>query len=740
MGKFLTLSIRNQIIILVLVMAIVPIGIIVYSAAAQRNNSMDKARQSVERLADEIANDQNLLLSTTEQLLNALSYIPAVRSRDANAVSALLEELKANNPRINHLLMIDSNGKVWASAPPFSGVVMAEDRRYFKNAVATGKFASGEYTINRILHKPALTFGLPIKDSSGRITDVAAASFSLDRYSDLLKMKSIPENSTLSLVDHNGTILFNAHAPQLVGKKDRGDLFRMMAYGPDRGTAEGKGNLGTERIFAYNKLRLATESTPYLYVRAGIAKKPLLAAISRSLRINIGIMVSSLLLSVLLAIYISKKGILNKILSLRDAAERVAKGDLGVNVSDYVSGGEIGELGKAFDEMTRALILDQTERKEAEQALMKSEERYRLFSSLTTDYVHFCRRSGDGPFLVEWLGGAIEKITGYTEADIFALGCWLSIVHPEDIKRVKERLMNLKPGDTDSDEFRIVRKDGQVRWLLEAYRCHEGDKPGELVVFGASQDITRRRQQEQEIRILNGNLEHLVSIRTEELARINSELTSFCYAVSHELRAPIARLQGFSAALEEECPVDGNLPFLAERIGSASRKLQKVVDSILMLSRLSRTTLKREQTDLTVIAQRAAQKAVADLPEREVVCIIEPGMMVNADPTLLEICMDNLVGNAFKYSSLTPSARVEIGREQRGNRNVYYVKDNGAGFDMDYSNKLFTPFERLHQQDEFPGMGIGLATVQKIIERHGGELWAEGSVGDGATFYFTLES
>lgn len=379
-------------------------------------------------------------------------------------------------------------------------------------------------------------------------------------------------------------------------------------------------------------------------------------------------------------------------------------------------------------------------RKTAEEQLRESEERYRNFSSLTTDYVYACKRRGNDPYRVSWMAGAVEKITGYTQEEIFAFGCWMKIVYPDDLNMIYDGLLRLKAGDTHSAEFRIIRKDGTIRWIQEVCSCKNGDSEGELNLYGTSCDITQRKHHEHDIQVLNENLEYLVKIRTEELEKANSELSGFCYAVSHELRAPIARLQGFSMALEEEFPGKGKIPFIAERIGSASRQLQNVVDSILMLSRLSRAELKLEDVNISEIAQKVADRLISDSAERDVVFIVNPEMTDRADRNLMEACLGNLIENAFKYSSQTDFARIEVGREKQGTLFVYFVKDNGAGFDMEYAGKLFTPFERLHQENEFPGIGIGLATVQKIIDRHGGRLWAEGSVGKGATFYFTVQS
>ena len=244
------------------------------------------------------------------------------------------------------------------------------------------------------------------------------------------------------------------------------------------------------------------------------------------------------------------------------------------------------------------------------------------------------------------------------------------------------------------------------------------------------------RNAELSVRHLNEDLEHLINERTAELRRTNEDLASFCYAISHELRAPIARLQGYSKALEEDFRgiPDTNFHFYTERIGNASGHLQTVVDAILLLSRLSRTELAPQPTDLSAMASEITAELQAREKERRVAVTVMPGLMATCDAKLLRICLENLLGNAFKYTERVQEARVEFGMKD----GVFFVSDNGAGFDMAYEDKLFMPFQRLHQQDDYPGTGIGLATVQRIIERHDGRIWAKATEGEGATFFFTL--
>ena len=254
----------------------------------------------------------------------------------------------------------------------------------------------------------------------------------------------------------------------------------------------------------------------------------------------------------------------------------------------------------------------------------------------------------------------------------------------------------------------------------------------------AEQELAAKKQQLEE---LNLSLEDRVAVRTSELERLNRELESFCYSISHELRAPIARLDGFTAAIAESLADGGSLelPVLAERLGVASRKLRSVIDSLLMMYRLSRAEVVRERIDLSELCREITGEMLKDRGDGAFKVNIAPDVMVHGDRRMLGICLHHLLGNAVKYTSRTNAPAIEFGEARGEGERVYFVRDNGAGFDMAYVDKLFQAFSRLHKEEEFPGTGIGLATVQKIIERHGGMIWAEASPGQGAIFYFTLE-
>jgi signal transduction histidine kinase len=249
------------------------------------------------------------------------------------------------------------------------------------------------------------------------------------------------------------------------------------------------------------------------------------------------------------------------------------------------------------------------------------------------------------------------------------------------------------------------------------------------------------RVSQEEVLKLNAELERRVAQRTSELRSANSELEAFCYSVSHDLRAPLRAIDGFALSVLEHC--DGTLDDEArdylERARAAARRMQQLINDLLSLSRLSRAQMCLERVDLTNIAQSVARELQQREPERaEVEFKIAPNLRVQGDAALLRIALENLLGNAWKFTCKRSFAVIEFFEQPGEFGPVFVVRDNGAGFDMAYASKLFAPFQRLHTSHDFPGSGIGLATVQRIIRRHDGEVWAEGVPGKGASVYFSL--
>ena len=289
-------------------------------------------------------------------------------------------------------------------------------------------------------------------------------------------------------------------------------------------------------------------------------------------------------------------------------------------------------------------------------------------------------------------------------------------------------------------EHVVVQPGGAERVVQHTAETVSDQDGRALRVMGTLQDITVRRRIEAEVRELNEELERRVRDRTAELEAANHELEAFAYSVSHDLRAPLRAIDGFGQALEEDFGTEltSDARTYLARIRSGAHRMGALIDDLLALSRLTRVPMRRQQVYLGAIAVEVAADLRSAEPDRDVEVRIGDDLETQGDPTLLQAVMQNLISNAWKFTRGRQPGCIEVNRNTAGDETVFYVRDNGAGFDMKYADKLFGAFQRLHSPREFEGTGIGLATVQRIVRRHGGRVWAEGVEGKGATFYFTL--
>ncbi|MGB8993410.1 MAG: MASE3 domain-containing protein [Desulfobaccales bacterium] len=333
---------------------------------------------------------------------------------------------------------------------------------------------------------------------------------------------------------------------------------------------------------------------------------------------------------------------------------------------------------------------------------------------------------------------ACETITGYRYEEVKDRPFWEVVLVPEEVEAVREVFHRLTAREFPfTYENYWVARDGTRRLIAWANTALTGEDGSVEHVIATGIDITDQRAAQDRIQRLNAELE----LKLRELEVTNRELESFTYSVSHDLRAPLRWISGFARALEEDCApqLDSQGQGYLQRIQEAVRQMGELIDALLLLSRMARAEMRRQPVDLSAQAQAIAADLKGADPERRVEVIIEDGLTAEGDPTMLRAVLENLLGNAWKFTGKVPRARIEFGAlppaaDNRG----FFVRDNGAGFDMAYVDKLFGAFQRLHGTSDFAGTGIGLATVQRIIHRHGGRVWAEGVVGQGATFYFTL--
>lgn len=342
--------------------------------------------------------------------------------------------------------------------------------------------------------------------------------------------------------------------------------------------------------------------------------------------------------------------------------------------------------------------------------------------------------------VVEW-NPAAEHIFGYAREEAMGRTATELIIPPSfrpHVDSIWQALLANKGGARSTNDN--VTQDGQIitcEWYNTPLVTEAGDVIG---VASLVADVTEKVQALQELELHRDHLEDLVQDRTAKLEDVNKELESFSYSVSHDLRAPLRAIDGFSQAVLEDNAnqMDAESSDNLERVRRGAQRMSGLIDDLLQLSRVTRHEIRHEKVDLSILATTVLSKLEESEPDRKVDQLIAREISVHGDSHLLELVLDNLLGNAWKYTSKTADPRIEFGVTQQDGDCVYFVKDNGAGFNMKYADKLFGAFQRLHKEEDYPGTGIGLATVQRIIHRHGGRIWAEAEQGKGATFYFTV--
>ena len=389
----------------------------------------------------------------------------------------------------------------------------------------------------------------------------------------------------------------------------------------------------------------------------------------------------------------------------------------------------ISQLESEGRKFYTVILRDITERKRSEEAL---KEQARIL-----DLAPVLIRDLSGRILF-WNTGA-EQLYGWKSEEALDKISYqlLQTEFPRPLEEIKARLF--AHGHWEG-ELVHTKRNGERLVVASSWVLHKNDREEPRAVLELNNDITERRQAEREIQRLNEELEQRVADRTAQLQAVNKELEAFAYSVSHDLRAPLRHINGFSQALLEDYAdkLDETGKTYLQEVRGASQEMAQLIDDVLQLARVTRTEMRREVTNLSELAQSIMAELRKRDAGRTVAVRIEEGLSTNGDKRLLRIMLGNLLGNAWKFTSKREQAEIVFGCEPNDGESVYFVCDNGAGYDMAFADKLFGAFQRLHTAEEFEGTGIGLATVQRIVNRHGGRVWAEGAVSKGATFYFTL--
>ncbi|HIJ87921.1 MAG TPA: PAS domain S-box protein [Desulfuromonadales bacterium] len=487
-----------------------------------------------------------------------------------------------------------------------------------------------------------------------------------------------------------------------------------------------------------NSLTLVDVATPVLlmkhhvgWIRIGIAQTGVTQKLNDISRKGLLFTLVTILTGSLLA-WVMGRQFTKRLYVIKSVMEEVQAGNTAVR-SDVSGSDEAADLSAGFNSMLDKLAQQIVERTAAIKTLCESEGKYRLLFESAGDAIFI--HDAEGHFLaVNSL--ACERL-GYSHAELMSVPLG-KLDTPEQSWCVQDRVAHLMEHGRHTFETAHQRKDGSSVPTEVSARKITWD--GQPAMMSICRDISERKLAEVEIHQLNNELEQRVTERTAQLKAANQEMESFAYSVSHDLRAPLRSIDGFSLALLEDCgdKLDGEGKDYLRRVRAATQKMAQLIDDILKLSRVTRAELTSETVNLSTLTVSIAEELRRTDQQRKVEFVIKDDAVTKGDPRLLTLVLENLLGNAWKFTSGHAEARIEFGISASDGKTAYFVRDDGAGFDMKYVDKLFTTFQRLHTELGFPGTGVGLTLVQHIIHRHGGTIWAEGAVDQGATFWFTL--
>jgi PAS domain S-box-containing protein len=712
-GSLLARSPARWIVLSLLAAAI--IGTAVYSYR-EINDELTAVTLSRREAVAQLA--ATVLAEKFERLVDvAVSLATRVRFRELVAQGKWAEAIEIMRavprdlPQIERLFLADIKGTLRADVPALPDVrgINFAHREWFKGVSREWRpYVSPVYIRQAAPQLKVFAVAAPIKDAAGVVTGILVLQIRIERLVEWVGAVGIGPEGSIYIVDSEGRLAFHSGHPNreeivdlsktpVVEKLRRGEQGAEIAFDPIE---------REDSVVAY-------ASVP-LYGWGVVAQHPV--------RASLGLAARDEQLRRLLTGYglILLLGAVALFLASRVAVERQrAEDDRRIKA----------ELERRVAERT-------TELTRTNELLRASEIRFRPVADTATDAII----SADSRGRVVYFNKSAERIFGYTAEEILdqpltrLMPPRFHEAHEQGLKRFITGGVSRVIGRTV--ELAGARKNGEefpVELSLSTWKMDE-----KIFFTGLLRDITQRRQAEERIQQLNRDLQQ----RAAELEVINRELESFSYSVSHDLRAPLRSIDGFSQALFEDYPdrLDDQGRHYLARVRASTQRMAELIDDLLQLSRVTRAEMRRERVDLSALADSVVTDLRRTEPRRRVEVAIQPGLAAEGDPKLLHVVLQNLLSNAWKFTARTAHPRIEIGMQNQGGDRVFYVRDNGVGFDAAYAGKLFVPFQRLHTEGEFPGTGIGLATVQRIVHRHGGRVWAEGAVNQGATFYFALPS
>jgi diguanylate cyclase (GGDEF)-like protein/PAS domain S-box-containing protein len=485
-------SIKSQLLILIFAAVLPALGIIIYSNYERQRRDINMAKDEAMIMVQGLANDHENVIEVTRRFLMTLAKLPALQNQNIAACTELFKELLKENTQYATIYAADSEGMIFANALS-SGNITIKQRKYFQDAVQTKAFSAGEYTIGQVSRRAVLPFAFPVIDSSGRVTGVVAISLDLEKYGkNFGAITQFPKVATLNLLDRNYIFLYRyPDNENYAGKVDFPEIVKQISAGPQEGIFTIAGVDGGKRLFAYKRFYLSDSSSPYLYMRVDIPEEQALALTKTTFLRNIGLLIGSLMAALLIAWLLGHVLIVKRLNSLVDALRQVGQGDLSVRTGIEHKGDELGLLARSFDEMAEALETKELDRKQAKEALLDSEVKFKSFAEQALVGTYFLQ---DGVF--KYVNPKFAQMFGYTVDECMNDMPFENLVYAEDLAKVKEQVRRRISGEIEFVHytFRGVQKNGQI-FDVEIYGSSSVHN-GRIAAAGTILDITDRKQAE----------------------------------------------------------------------------------------------------------------------------------------------------------------------------------------------------------------------------------------------------
>lgn len=741
MKSFSSWSIRSHLLLLVFISIVPALGMLLYNGFYLHHREVEIAKENALRMVRVLAARQAFATESIRQLLISLANVPEIQNRDVIACNKLFKNLLSLNPSYSAIYAVTPEGKVFASAPLSSVPINIAERNYFKKVMRSRKFSIGEAIVGKMTGKPALPYVYPVLDATnGKVRAIVAVAFDAAYYAQLFNQSQLPAESNLAISDYKHTRLYRYPlCDNCIGQRDLPRMISYLTGQSDEGIFLETGIDHIKRLYAYQRLYLSEGVSPYLFMRVGISEQGALANSKRVIFHNLFLVAFATTLAIVLAVLLSHSLVIRRIRALLKASQRIEQGDLGARVDSPPSGGEIGQLAIALDQMADALEQRERERRDTEEALRRSEEKLRLLLESSGEAIYGIDLQGNCTFC----NPACLRMLGYPHADEL-LGKnmhWLiHYQHPDGTPIPMEECSMLKAFQkkegmhTDDDVF--WRKDGTCFpvefWSYPQWQ--HGRIVGGVITFV---DITERKRVAQELEAAK-----------EAAERANRAKSTFLANMSHEIRTPMNAILGFSQLMLRDPALTPWQEKHLDTITRSGEHLLAIINDILEISKVEagRITLNPNTFDLHALLDDVERMFLLRAEAKKLQFIVEyiselPRYVVTDEGKLRQVLI-NLLGNAIKFTEkggISMRVGLKSGETAELLRLVIEIEDTGPGIAAEEMDKLFQHFEQTESgRRAKTGTGLGLAISQEFTRLMGGEITVNSQVDRGSLFRFEI--